>query len=831
MQRVLSDVRVIELAAGATGSYCGKLFADLGADVVKVERPQGDPLRRAVAGRKSDVSGAFLHLNTNKRSAVLDPAVSDVADLWDLLAEADVVIEAREGGSLAQWGIGWREFHERMPTAVVVGISGFGADGPYADYKSTELIAQAMSGTMLLQATDQDPLRLPGHLGACFSGSMAAVGALGAIAFARSTGQGSYVDSAAVEALASMPSRATPLLTYQYRGAVANATQNSNPLTLIPTGVFPCADGYVGMMSTPQQLKEMLEVLDNDELKAAFARPDAFERGETKEALDAALYPWLFAHTRAEATAAAQSAGWPLAGLNSPDEVLHADHLHQRGFWVHADDPRAGSVDLPGPAHRFQEGGWALRGLAPELGQQEPFLERETHPGPDALQDHHTQQRRPSGGATKALPLEGIRVVDMTTVWSGPYATMLLADLGAEVIRVENPFVLPPTTKGYQARPTISNLGLLGSGYGPAAPGRPDRPWNRHALNNSVSRNKLSCTIDTRRPEGRELLMRLVEKADLFVENFKATGLTRMGIQVSEMQARNPRLVVLRLPPTGLSGDWSSYTGFGTQFDALTGLLWICGHRDSDLTTSPATTYMDAATGPAAAFAAMAALRYRDQTGRGQLVELAQSENVLNHLGDVYVDYQLGTEPVRMGNRDRDRAPQGLYRCQGDNRWLAISVGDDEEWGRLAAVIGRAELAHDGRFADLETRQRNHDELDAIIGAWAAEQEVTAAFHLLQGAGVAAAPLMDDTMFCTDPHIQARGWMRPLNTTDVGTHPHPSQPYRGVPQAWRRGSPALGEDNEYVYKDILGVTDDEFEQYRESRILAEDYLAPDGSAL
>jgi crotonobetainyl-CoA:carnitine CoA-transferase CaiB-like acyl-CoA transferase len=417
----------------------------------------------------------------------------------------------------------------------------------------------------------------------------------------------------------------------------------------------------------------------------------------------------------------------------------------------------------------------------------------------------------------------------MTTVWSGPYATMLLADLGAEVIRVENPWVLPPTTKGYQARPVISDLGLLGSGYGPAAAGRPDRPWNRHALNNSTARNKLSCTIDTRRSEGRDLLMRLAEKSDVFIENFKASGLERIGIEVSALQARNPRLVIVRLPPTGLSGDWSSYTGFGTQFDVLTGLLWICGHRESDLTTSPATTYMDAATGPAGAFATMAALRYRDETGRGQVVELAQSENVLNHLGDVYVDAQLGREPQRMGNRDRWRAPQGVYAGRGDNRWLALSVGDDNEWAALAKVMDRPELEADPRFAGAAARRAQHDEIDSMIDGWMATQDVTDAFVALQQAGVPAAPVMDEAMFCNDPHVRARCFMRPLQVRDVGTHPHPGQPYRGVPQAWRRGSPALGEDNEYVYKEILGVDDEEFARLGETRILADDYLDPSGN--
>jgi crotonobetainyl-CoA:carnitine CoA-transferase CaiB-like acyl-CoA transferase len=347
-------------------------------------------------------------------------------------------------------------------------------------------------------------------------------------------------------------------------------------------------------------------------------------------------------------------------------------------------------------------------------------------------------------------------------------------------------------------------------------------------MNNSLGRNKLSCTIDTRRPEGRELLMRLAERSDVFVDNFKASGLARMGINLSELEARNPRLVIIRMPPTGLTGDWSGYTGFGAQFDGLTSLLWLCGHRGSDLTTSPATTYMDGASGPAAALAVIAALRYRSGTGRGQLVEFAQSENILNHLGDVFVDCELGVEPERWGNRDRWRAPQGLYRCRGEEQWIAVSVGDDEAWRALAGVLGRSELGRDARFADAASRRAHHDELDELIGAWSAQQSAPDAFAALQRAGVAAAPFLDDPSLAADPQFRARQWQRPLESLDVGTHLHPGLPYRGVPQEWRRGSPVLGQDNEYVYKDIMGVSDEDFERYRAAKILAEDYLDPLG---
>jgi len=805
MRHALGGIRVVELALDWAGAYCAKVFADIGADVVKV-LPEGVRFPSG-GGTVDDVVAlaSHLHLNTGKRAA----AARHADELAALLDGADLVVESQGRGSLAGWGQAWADLHAARRGLAAVFISGFGADGPYASYRAPDFVAEAVSGT-LLNAPD-GPVRLPARIAASFVGSMAALGGLAAVVWARSGGDGRRVDCASVEVLASTPLRAAMLLSYEYRDRVEREMPNQQDGSLIPVGVFPCGDGFMAMMSTPQQLQEMLDVLDDDDLRAAFARPDAWDRGETKEAIDAALYPWLLSHTRAECTAAAQRRGWPLAGVNTPREVLDADHLHQRNFWARTNDPRVGEVDLPGPPYRLAEGGWSLRDTAPTA--------------PLARVPGWRDRPAPSRYPARALPLEGVRVVDLTTVWSGPYASMLLADLGAEVIRVENPWVLPPTTKGYTARPSLTDPGILGSGYGPRAPGRPDRPWNRHAMNNSVARNKLSVALDTRHPEGRELFMRLVERSDVVLENFKAGGLERLGLWADEMRARNPRVIVARLPPTGLTGDWAGYTGFGAQFDGLTGMLWICGEAGSSPMSSPATTYMDAATGPATATAVIAALEHREVTGRGQVIEVAKSENVINHFGDVFVAEQLGYSTPRMGNRDLFRVPQGLYACRDGT--IAISVGE-HDWDAFLDVIAAPGLRADPRLSTLAERREHHDEIDKAVSDWASGQRVDDAFHALQAAGVPAGPVLGDTAFYADPHLRARGWLRPLTTTDVGEHVHPGYPYRGLPQAWRRGSPGLGEDNEYVLKGILGASDADFERYYRERITAEDYLTPEG---
>jgi crotonobetainyl-CoA:carnitine CoA-transferase CaiB-like acyl-CoA transferase len=593
--------------------------------------------------------------------------------------------------------------------------------------------------------------------------------------------------------------------------------------TLLPLGVLPCADGYVAMMMTSQQLREMLQVLDSPELTAWFAQPDAFGRPETKEVLDGVLYPWLLTHTKEEITVAGQEVGWPVTPVHEPPELLASAHLHQRGFWAHVVDPEAGPLLLPGPPYRLTEGGWRLRRPAPRLGQDEPL---------SAIAGER-EARAPAAVARdpQAPPLRGIRVIDLTTVWSGPLLTLHLADLGAEVIRVESPYVFPPTTRGYAPRPDpymlLSNL--LG-GYGPVAPGQRDRAYNRHSLYNSVNRGKRSCTLDVRYPEQRALFFRLVAKSDIFVENLKMTTLHQMGIHETELLSANPRMIVLRIPPAGLSGDWAHYSGFGGQFDGLTSLASLCGHRGTELLETPSTQHMDAVTAPAGTFAVLAALHYRAATGRGQLIELPQSENVLAQLGDVFANLQLGEQPMRYGNRDKYRAPQGVYPC-ADGRMVAVTVTDDDAWRGLTDALGRPDLAKEERFAHADGRLAAHDELDEAVAAWTASVTADEAFHQLQRAGVAAAPYHDERTLVSDPHVVARQWVRPLSSRDVGTFDHLGQPFRGVPLVWEHGAPALGEDNEYVFKEVLGLDDAEYRRLVDERVAVQDYLDPNGEPL
>ena len=311
------------------------------------------------------------------------------------------------------------ELRAQFPTLVVATISGFGTTGPYRYYRWSDLVAQVASWTTFPQGRSLEvPVKSPRFVALCSIGHTAALGALAGALRARASGAGAHVDCAAYEALGTIPARVCRYLGWEYADhEPLMLASNTAADTLLPIGVFPCADGYVSMMSTPQQLREMLTVIDDDALTAAFARPDAFSNPETKEVLDTALYPWLFEHTRAEATALAQAGQWPLAGVYTPAEVLEADHFYQRGFWVDCDDPTVGRVLLPGPPYRHAEGGWQLHGCTAGA-----------RAAPTPSRRVEARVARPGAGTARRgnpdePPLRGIRVLDFTTVWSGPYLT------------------------------------------------------------------------------------------------------------------------------------------------------------------------------------------------------------------------------------------------------------------------------------------------------------------------------------------------------------------------------------------------------------------------
>jgi crotonobetainyl-CoA:carnitine CoA-transferase CaiB-like acyl-CoA transferase len=442
------------------------------------------------------------------------------------------------------------------------------------------------------------------------------------------------------------------------------------------------------------------------------------------------------------------------------------------------------------------------------------------------------------------LPLSGVRVVDLTVVWAGPFGTLLLADLGADVIKIENIHIWQTLTRGLMARPPQAIMGQgppWATGYPDDQPG--DRPWNRSPTFVNVYRNKRSVTMDLRVPEGRRPFEDLIRTADVVYENNVSETMEKLGVTYEYLRSLRPDIIFVRVPAYGSTGAYRNYRALGVHLEGVSGHSLVRKYPDLDPSSNAQIFAGDYVAGTHGAFATIAALHYRNRTGKGQLIEIPQIEVATGMLAQFMMDYALnGREGEALGNRDyHGAAPQGVYPCapspatrergaagadgqaplpqsgggvgEGGDRWLALTVCDDAGWQALCAVLGRADWAADPRFATAEGRRANHDQLDRLIAEETRGRDARDLPHALQARGVAAGPVMDARDAYHDEHLRTRGMFRRMLQVDCGERDWVGPFIRDEqgPVPMHRPPVAMGEDNEFVYKQILGYSDADYD--------------------
>ncbi len=391
------------------------------------------------------------------------------------------------------------------------------------------------------------------------------------------------------------------------------------------------------------------------------------------------------------------------------------------------------------------------------------------------------------------MPLEGVRVVDLTMVWAGPFGTRLLGDYGAEVIKVEAP----------RQWDLMRSLGFQ--------PRDLERWYNKAAYFNHNNRNKLSLTLDLRSPRGRDLLLRLCAISDVLVENFRADVMDSLGLGVEAVLQANPRLLYVSMPGHGKSGPERDYVAFGTNVEQLAGIVSLSGYEDGE-PMKTGFSYGDPMAGTALVGAVASGLWRREQTGQGGYIELAQRENLTMFVGGELVAYSMSGElAVPMGNHHPTLAPHNRYRCAGEDSWIVIACEDDAQFAALCAVVGAPELATEPRFATNSARKTNEDDLDAIIQAWTARWGHYEAMHLLQACGVPAGAALSVPELVADPHLRARGAWVEHTHPDAGTWEMEAPPWRlpRTPAHIRLPAPGFGQHNHYVLRGLLGLSEAE----------------------
>lgn len=845
----LTGVRVLDLTHFHAGPRCTKLLADFGADVIKVERPAGGDPARALGPFPGDIpnleaSGTFLFLNTNKRGITLDLKTEAGRDIClALAARADIVVENFRPGVMDALGLGYPVLSALNPAVILTSISNFGQTGPYRDLPASELTLSAMGGPMNVTGyREREPLKLAGNVVQYHAGSVAAYAtllALYAVEGARAAGepaQGEWIDVSIYETQAGFRDRRVINLTaHAYTG---DTGKRGIPGSRPGAGVRPCADGFVNIhASSPSRFAEFLRLIGRADLVPIFAGVSPFTATDSDllGEVEANYRVWLLDKTKHEAAALAQRHHLLAAPVNTVRDLVEDAGFEARGVFETVDHPATGPLRYPGRPFIMSESSRPPARRAPLLGEHTAEVLAEI--GLNASGTSGSRRGLTAGAdATQSkatsLPLSGVRVLDITVVWAGPHCTQLLAEWGADVIRVEPLQHIQPNTRGAEAKITREQaLATRGSGslYG-AYPGYDpgSRPWNRAPSFNSHARNKRSVTLDLTYPEGRETFLRLIATADVLVENNVPETIERMGCTYPELAAVNPSLIMLRMPGYGLDGPYKNYRSFGTHMESMTGHHYLRSYPDLDPSMTGDAFTADAAGGVMGAFGVVMALRHRRLTGRGQQIELPQAENFLSYLAEPMLDFVMnGRNTTPQGNQHPSHVPHNVYPCRGDDRWIAIDVADDDEWTALGGVLGEPDWMRRPCFGERATRWRHRDELDALLVEETRRWERDDLWRALLVAGVVSGPVQDERDAFTCPQLRDRGFFESLTHPEAGTHDYPGLIFRmaNTPNHLRRYPVRLGEDNDYVLHDLLDLPPEEYGRLLKNGHIGMDYPA------
>jgi crotonobetainyl-CoA:carnitine CoA-transferase CaiB-like acyl-CoA transferase len=778
-------MRVLDVA-GTLGAYVSRILGDLGADVIKIEPPGGDPSRHAAPFLETGqerLSLSFLHANLNKRSIVLDLEQQQDQEHWHALAErSDVVVSTESPETWATRGVDLGRLTTGAPGLVWTVISPFGLSGPHHAYAGNNLIAEAMGGLMYIQGDDsQPPCVSPYAQGVHLASLHAAFGTLLAIWERQVSGRGQVVEVSVQEVVAQV--YYTPVR-YAYGSDILRRTGARNPQPA--NGYYRCQDGQVFIsIFMPHQWDRLVE-MTRDPILADPAFRDRDYQLAHAEVIEARLQQFTEGFDRWSLTMELQQHGLPAAPLSTVADLAVNEHLAARHFFTDFAQPPWGQLRSVGPLFRASASPLRVWRPAPRPGEhQEQVLGEVMAPAT-------TLPPQASHGARRSLPLEGIRILDLSRVWAGPYGTRYLADFGAEVLKVES--------------------GKFPDGRRPNDPAYAE-----------INRNKRCITLNFQRPEGRELLKRLVALSDVVVENFSARVMRQYEIDYQHLCAVRPDLIMVSMPGFGQHGPHGHFASYGGPLMAYTGMAFLWGHAAGPLEAHSKIAYPDYIAAGTLGLAVTAALHHRARTGQGQFIEIAQVEATATAMEEACLDYFAhGTVAAPRGNRDPNCVPQGCYPCLGHDAWCVLSCPGDAQWQALAHVIGGTALAADAQFATAAARWQQHDALDVLISTWTRQRTPHQAMRLLQAAGVPAGAVQTGEDLWRDPHLRARDYFVTLAHPDWGMVEHPSLTVRlhATPGQIRRPAGHLGEANEAVFGGLLGLSQDALARLVEAGVIA-----------
>ena len=758
----LDDLRVIECSSGISGPLLGKLFRDAGAEVIKVEPADGDPLRRFASTCElspGEDGVLFGHLCAGKRS--MRGALGD-GHIDALLPGADLVIE---DGDLS---VDIEAILAAHPHLVIVSISPYGRSGPWAGRPAADFTLQAESGGLQFRGpVGRPPVQAGGRITEFLGGLFAAAPSLGAVLHARAGGGGAHLDLSIHDVMAISGSNHLDLV-HQFTGA----PEVGPPVRVLDTpGIEQASDGLVAFNTNAGHMMQMfLLMIGHPELMDEPAYLSLNERLAMGPKWQSMIDSWVSSHTVAEVVEAAVELRVPVAPCHDGASIVSDEQLVARDVFVTSPD----GVLRPRPPYRLNGNPVDPPNIVPVLGEldDDGLLDPERPERP---------QRSATVEGTSARPLAGKRVVDLTSWWVGSLTTQILGRLGADVVHVEGP-------------DHPDGMRLTGKMFATT-----DAWWEFGHMFTAVDTDRRGIAIDLATDEGRELLWTLIEQADFLVENFAPRVADSWGLTHEAVLERNPGIVYLRMPAFGLDGPWRDRPAFAQTIEPMSTMSSITGFSDS-LPISKG-GLPDPVGGSTGAWAVMVAYASRLRSGRGVAVESVMLEAAVNVSVQPMLEHlAYGQLMGRDGNRSSHAAPQGVYGVIDDGQWLAVSVATDAQWQSLARIIGDAQLVEDPRYASHAARVDAQDEIDSLIASWASSRRAETAADELCAAGVPAGACRNPLLLRHHPQYIARGLFEPVLHPMLGEVVVPGQPYRmaGVDSWISRAAPTFGQHNSEV---------------------------------
>ena len=787
------------------------ILGDLGADVIKIEPTGGCPSRAEMpfidGVEEAEQSLRFYAYNRNKRSIVLDPASdADKEVLRTLLQGADFVLESSPGGLLEKHGINFESLRELNPTVVHVVISPFGADGPAADRIANDLTLSAMGGQAGLQGSpDRPPVRVSTPQAWRHASAQAATAAMIAHARMQVTGEAQFVDVSAQCAMTwtmmnAMDAHAVQGFEFDRMGStVQMGTRAIDP-------VFACADGHLVAMPIGAVINALLGHLASDDLLDTAWLTEDWETFDTRMALEEdtgftreqvrdILVSFFLLHTKQELFTLGFEVGVTLAPINTVADLTKFEQLDVRDAWHDATLPDGKQVRTPGLFAKMNEAPMSIRYAPPRLDEHGAELRAEVAQG--------TRERPalPKPVADANYPLAGLKVLDLTWVIAGPASVRYLSDHGATVIKVES-----------ELRP--DGLRFLGPVKGEAG-------WNRSHFYGEFNAGKQCVQLQLKEPKALELLQQLIQWADVLVENWAPGATTRLGVDYESCARLNPELIMVSTSLLGQYGPVASIAGYGYHAAGMAGFYEVTGWPDM-FPHGPWLAYTDVIAPHFIVASIVAALDHRRRTGRGQHIDAAQFEMAMQFLAPEILDAQAnGYVATRMGNRKRDAAPYGIFPCAGQDQWCAIGVDTDEQWQALKTALGDPAWTADSALDTLHGRITHHDDIDAGLSEWTSNQAPSAVMDTLTSCGVPAGAVQRSRELAKDPQYLHRQFYRAFEHPVMGNVPYAGNQFRipgyaGGPNA---AAPLLGEHNQHVFGEILGLNEAEIATLIESGVV------------